>query len=291
MGKFIFRKKFSFVAGMLAIMMYVGNICNAQTTKKSTVDGYLRMSTKTIPMPLGRYVQLATPSISYKYSKPDVNGNGTCTFNYQFDILRHVPNLEYFDYEIESVDDDKYFFEIKFKKDQNAVEKLSNAIASKSTSRVNIAWNKRYSDKVQLEVNEEIRQLKNLGVESSGSILYVDVPQSRISISGDYYSEYIRIAEAATITLKSEDGSSVYLTLKFKPIASQEVGVSVIATIRTEDGSYETSFFKRDVIMGTGNMMIFSGSDGEGLRYITGREMDKLLSSPIYIDLKIESNH
>lgn len=291
MEKFIFRKRFSFVAGMLAIMMCVGNISNAQTTKKSTVDGYLRMSTKTIPMPLGRYVQLATPSISFKYSKPDVNGNGTCTFNYQFDILRHVPNLEYFDYEIESVDDDKYFFEIKFKKDQNAVEKLSNAIASKSTSRVNIAWNKRYSDKVQLEVNEEIRQLKNLGVESSGSILYVDVPQSRISISGDYYSEYIRIAEAATITLKSEDGSSVYLTLKFKPIASQEFGVSVIATIRTEDGSYETSFFKRDVIMGTGNMMIFSGSDGEGLRYITGREMDKLLSSPIYIDLKIESNH
>lgn len=290
MKKIVSRKRFSLVAGMLAIMMCVGNISNAQTTKRTTVDGYLRMSTKTIPMPLGRYVQLATPSISFKYSKPDVNGNGTCTFNYQFDILRHVPNLEYFDYEIESVDDDKYFFEIKFKKDQNAVEKLSNAIASKSTSRVNIAWNKRYSDKVQLEVNEEIRQLKNLGVESLGSVLYVDVPQSRIFISGDY-SEYIRIAEAATITLKSEDGSSVYLTLKFKPIASQEFGVSVIATIRTEDGSYETSFLKRDVIMGTGNMMIFSGSDGEGLRYITGREMDKLLSSPIYIDLKIESNH
>lgn len=289
MIKFDFRKNFSFVAGMLAIIMCVGNICNAQTTKKSTVDGYLRLSTKTIPMPLGRYVQLATPSISYKYSKPDVNGNGTCTFNYQFDILRHVPNLEYFDYEIESVDDDKYFFEIKFKKDQNAVEKLANAIASKATSKVNIAWKKRYSDKVQLEVNEEIRQLKNLGVESLGSVLYVDVPQSRISIS-ENYSHDIRITKAATINLRSDDGSNVYLSLEFKPIVAGEFSASVIATIRTEDGMYETSFYSSDMLMSTNNM-IFSQSEGEGLRYISGRDMDKLLSSPIYIDLKIVSNH
>lgn len=279
----LLRKRY-LVAGLLAIIMCISNVSNAQTTKKSTVDGYVKFSTTTLPMPLGRYIQLATPSASFKYSKPDANGNGTWTANFQFNILRHVPNLEYLTFTVEPQQwiDGQPNFRVKFKKDQNAVEKLANAINSKTTSKVNISWNGNYKDKVQLELNETIRLFKNTNVQFDNSTIYLEVPQSRISISGNH-SQDIRIAEAATIYLYSDDGRNVHLKLSIQPLLTQGFRATVTATIRTQDGMFETSFLEKDLWM---NQYISFPSDGK--QYISPREMDRLLSQPVYIDLKID---
>lgn len=282
----LLRKSY-LVAGLLAIMMCISNVSSAQTTKKSTVDGYVKFSTTALPMPLGRYIQLATPSASFKFSKPDANGNGTWTANFQFNILRHVPNLEYMTFWIEpqqSIDGQPNFC-MEFKDDLNAVEKLANAINSKTTSKVNISWNGNYKDKVQLELNEAIRLLKNTNVEFYKSAIYIEVPQSRITISGNH-SQDIRIAEAATIHLYSDNGKSVHLELSVKPLLTQGFNATVTATIRTQDGMFETSFLEKDLWM---NQYISFPSDGK--QYISPREMDRLLSQPVYIDLKIDQQY
>lgn len=290
MKKQSLRRKNYLVAGLLTIMMCISNVSNAQTTKKSTVDGYVKFSTTALPMPLGRYVQLSTPSASFKFSKPDANGNGTWTVNFQFNILRHVPNLEYFDFDVEPqqwIDGLPDLEDLELKNDQNAVEKLANAIKSKTTSKVNISWQTSYYDQVQLEINEIIRHLKNSNVQFENSAIYVMVPQSRITISGNHNQD-IRIAEAATIYLRSDNGKNVSLQLGISPLLTQSFNATVTATIRTQDGMFERSFLEKDFWM---NDYIIIPSNDDVKEYIAVRDMDKLLSSPIYIDLNIESNH
>lgn len=226
------------------------NICEAQTTKKSpTVDGKVKFASTSLPLPLGRYVQLSTPSASYKFSKPNRNGNGTYTVNFKFDILRHVPNIEYIDFKlIQRPRVDKFNdFVVRFDRDQLAEEKLANAISSGTSSRVNIAWKGEYEDKVQLEVNGLIKQWNNKEAIFDQTEIDVFVSPARISVNG-INSQKMRFSKPAKIRLLTAPGRrDIEISLFLEPLIAAGFNANVTATIRTKDGSYQMSFLNKNL--------------------------------------------
>ena len=99
-------------------------------------DGEVKFATTRIPLPLGRYVQLAHPYATFSISKPDSNGNGEEIVNFDFEILRHVPNIEYLNFNVKPVkrNDGGANFRVKFKTTKTLLSSCPKPLPMKKTT-------------------------------------------------------------------------------------------------------------------------------------------------------------
>lgn len=278
-------KKIRTIAGHAVLGMLLAFSAVMLPSCDGGADGEVKFATTRIPLPLGRYVQLAHPYATFSISKPDSNGNDEEIVNFDFEILRHVPNIEYLNFNVKPVkrNDGGANFRVKFKNDQDAVEQLSKAIADEKNDRVTVSWSRKYEDMVESEVKTAIEQINGTEVAFDHSTIYIVVPQSKIHISG-VNSQSVTVTTPASIHLDFENGKSVYMTLSLESISNLEYAQTVTAKICTAKGDFEATL--------TGNSNMNGYSDfgyGESNRYyISPKDMDKLLSSTIdiYIDMK-----
>lgn len=247
--------------------------------------GEVKFTTVKIPLPLGRYMQLAHQYATYSFTEPDSDGNGEFTVNFDFEILRHVPNIEYLNFNVKPVkrNNGGANFSVKFKKDQDAVEQLSKAIADEKNDRVTVSWSIKYEDMVESEVKTAIEQINGTEVAFDHSTIYIVVPQSKIHISG-VNSQSVTVTTPASIHLDFENGKSVYMTLSLESISNLEYAQTVTATIRVAKEDFEATLTGHS---GLNGYSVF-GNEENNRYYISPKDMDKLLSSPIeiYIDMK-----
>ncbi|MDE6346635.1 MAG: hypothetical protein K2L55_08200 [Muribaculaceae bacterium] len=242
-------------------------------------DGKVVFASTKVPLPLGRYVQLSRPYATYTLTEPDGNGNGEMIVDFDFEILRHVPGLEFLSFRAKPknrIEEEVLY--IKFKRDQQAVEELAKAINVEDCDRVSIKFNTKYCDKTKREVEDMGKFINGKEFKITDSSLYLFVPQSNVHISG-VNSQSIKVKEPVTIRLLSDDNSSIYLDFSVKVLSDVQYNhQTIVATIRTEDGNFEATMESRG----------YFSFPNVNRYYILQREMDKLLSSPveIYIDMK-----
>lgn len=282
------------LTGLLGLAGATFSMCDSQGKsiserfKKEKADGEVKFPSTKVPLPLGRYIQLSQPSACYSFTTPDANGNGEMTILFDFEILRHVPNIEYLTFKVEPVKwvNGAKNFRVKLKKDQQAVEKLASAIVDDKASSVSVEFGKPYNDIVEQELDELKKQWNGTEVQFDNSTIYVKVPQSKIHISGEF-SQSLVVTEPATIHLNSDNNSSIKLSLSMNVLQTDStVGHFnfITATIKTTDGNFEAKLSDSDV----------SFIERVDLPYvdrpylIAPKEMDKLLSSPVEININIK---
>lgn len=248
-------------------------------------DGKVKFASTKLPLPLGRYIQLSHPYATYTLTEPDGNGNGEMIVDFDFEILRHVPDMEYLSFKVEPVKwvDGEWNIRVKFKKDQQAVEQLANVIADENIDRAMISFHRQYEDKTAKELDAIRDRWNGTEVQFDNSAIYIEVPASRIHLTGEG-SKSVQVMRSSTIYLYSNNNSSIYVEYSVEAISLLEYARTVACTIKTQDGSFEA------VLMGTSNMNGYCrfGSEENNKYYISPRDMDKLLSSPVdvYIDVK-----
>lgn len=269
---------------LAVIAMFIALPLFSQTSKSRTsnsYDGYVKLQTTQLSYPLGRYVQFTSTSLPFKISSPDARGNGTMTTYFTFEVLRHVPNLQYCTFKIEPVEwnEGGENFRIKFKKDQNAVEQLSEAISNKTVSKKTIKFIQDYSDLVVQEVARAYKAFNGQAVDVDYNSIYCLVPVANVSIEG---GGNVRLKEAATIHLDSDENNrtttkmSVSLNLILDSYYSPNANTQIV--VRTDNGEFYNTF--ENV-----NLQQYTVSNDI---YISGRNMDALLSRPVYIDVIIQ---
>ncbi len=275
-------KKFILCAVLLSLYPFSA-MSQVKSSSNVPADGYFKFTTTKLPLPLGRYIQLTQTSEPFKFSKPDANGDGNWTVTFNFEILRHVPNLQYCDFRMIPIGDSdpEGFRELKLKRDANAVEKLSNAISNNRSSRVAINYTANFSDLVPLEINRITKSWNGTQMQIYASHIFIPVSVNKISVRGRL-SEGIRVKEA-WITFSGREGSggvNLSLDLSISTPSSSAIHCSrAIATIMTQGGKFTKCCEKKE----------FSIDDRIDLEdVIASRDMDVLLSNPISIDLELD---
>lgn len=280
------------LTGLLGLAGATFSMCDSQGKsiserfKKEKADGEVKFPSTKVPLPLGRYIQLSQPSACYSFTTPDANGNGEMTVLFDFEILRHVPNIEYLTFKVEPVKwvDGAKNFRVKLKKDQQAVEKLASAIVDDKASSVSVEFGKPYNDIVEQELDELKKQWNGTEVQFDNSTIYVKVPQSKIHISGEF-SQSLVVTKPATIHLDSYNNSSIKLSLSMDVQTDSTDGHFnlITATIKTADGNFEATLSNSD-----GYFRYMDLPDVNQPYFIAPKEMDKLLSSPVEININIK---
>lgn len=249
-------------------------------------DGKVVFASTKVPLPLGRYIQLAHPYATYTLTEPDRNGNGEMSVDFDFEILRHVPNMEYLTFKVEPtkwITNGDRNFSVKLKKDQQAVEQLANVIADENIYRATVNFQSQYEDLTAKEVEAIRKQWNGEEVQFDYSAIYINVPASRIHVTGEWVN-LVQIVQSSTIYLYSKNNSSIYIEYSVDATSQFEYARTVTCTIKTQDGSFEA------VLVGSTNMngWCLFGNNENNRYYFSPRDMDKLLSSPVdvYIDIK-----
>lgn len=252
------------------------------TSCNGGVDGKVVFASTKVPLPLGRYVQLSRPYATYSLTEPDGNGNGEMIVDFDFEILRHVPDIEYLTFKVEPVRwvDGEKNFRLKSKNDQQAVEQLANVIADENVDRAMVSFHRQYEDLTAKEVEAIRKQWNGMEVKFDNSGIYIEVPASRIHLTGEG-SKSVQVVGHSTIQLYSKNNSSINLECSVKVTPQIEYARPFTCTIKTQDGSFEAVL--EAVSMDTNLKKYYCLGDN-----ISPRDMDKLLSSPveIYIDMK-----
>ncbi len=258
------------------------------TSCNGGVDGKVVFASTKVPLPLGRYIQLAHPYATYTLTEPDGNGNGEMIVDFDFEILRHVPDIEYLTFKVEPVRwvDGEKNFRLKSKNDQQAVEQLANVIADENVDRAVVSFHRQYEDMTTKELEARRDRWNGTEVQFENSAIYIEVPASRIHLTGEG-SKSVRVVGRSAIQLYSDNYSSIYVEYSAETISQLEYLRTVTCTIKTQDGSFEAVLMGT---MGNANMKAYHrcGVDKNIKYYISPRDMDKLLSSPVdvYIDVK-----
>lgn len=274
-------KKLLFVVLAMLTVMPLFSQTSKPRTGSTSYDGYVKLLSSQLSYPLGRYVQFTSTSLPFKISSPDQRGNGTFTTTFTFEVLRHVPKLQYCTFKIEPVEwnDGGENFRIKFKKDQNAVEQLSEAIANKAVSKKTIKFTQSYSDMVAQEIARLRKAYSGQVVDVDYNSIYCTVPVANVNIEG---GGNIRVKEAPTILLNSYENNrtttamSVNMSLLLDPNYSPNAYNMIV--VRSDNGEFYKTF---------DNVSLSGYVVSENI-YISGREMDVLLTRPIYIDIMIQ---
>lgn len=255
------------------------------TSCNGGVDGKVVFASTKVPLPLGRYIQLAHPYATYTLTEPDGNGNGEMIVDFDFEILRHVPDMEYLSFKVEPVKwvDGEKNIRVKFKKDQQAVEQLANVIADDNMNRAMVSFHRQYEDRTSKEVEALRRQWNETEVQFDNTAIYIEVPSSRIHLTGDR-ANFVQVVQSSTIHLYSKNNSSINLECSVEVTSQIEYARTVTCTIKTQDGSFEAVLVGSTGMVGYWNF----GNEENNRYYISPRDMDKLLSSPVdvYIDVK-----
>lgn len=251
-------------------------------------DGTIKLPSTNVPYPLGRYVELTSNEIPFKITDPDRDGNGQLLVNFNFKILRHVPNIEYVHFRIES--NPGNYFTLKFKKDPNAVESLANAIANRSTNRAIVQWSTPFSHKTRAEVNRERNKLNGQAVTFQGTSIFIRVPQSRIHIDGQSTYNSTRCGEAMIAFYANHNTINITLSAELYTGSNPTIQGRPSATIRTTDGQFEATLFSdntynpSNVPINSSVTLNFGGANTNNIR---GTDMDMLLSSDIEVEIHL----
>lgn len=257
----------------LAVILWLPII--AQTSKPTVVhgnvteeyDGYVMLTNK-IPYPLGRYVQLTSDKLPFNISNPNAGGISTITIPFTFEILRHVPNLEYCSFHISDP------FWLKFKTDQNAVEQLSVAVANNTVATKTVKW---YNSITQEDMPPDIFKLseslngQNCYFEDSS--IYVLIPVNNVSMDLDYM-----LTKKPCIKFYTDDNPTmVRMSIDMELIGlSQSHIEDVYVIVKTGNGKFIKTF---------DNVKLTAGFNKTKEIRINGREMDTMLSNPVYIEI------
>ncbi len=234
---------------------------------------------------MGRYVQLTSDKLSVRFTEPDSESNGNGYVDFPFEILRHVPNIKYLNLRVESEENSDHYFSIKFKKDQGAVEELSNAIKDDKITKSTIAYIAPYQDMVSQEVKALASQLENTYFEITESTIYIEIPPSKISITGQDANSII-VTDKATVHLNSEKGrSSVEMSINVNLTGGSADGYAysrAIAKLRTDRGDFEAYLNSTDFYPNSYNQF-----PNNGQYWIQARDMDQLLTYPISLEIEV----
>ena len=258
-------KFYKYIVAVIAIVM-VNYATTAQSTTQK-VDGNFTF-VNPIPLPLGRYVQLADSTATFTVEKYYASEKPfKITYISKFKIIRHVPKIDFLSYHGESLAENSW---LKFKKDQNAVEILSEAIADTQANEVCVPWSRVYNGNIE-DICQKFNQKQFKFIDSS---IYRRVPQSNVQFV-DTPSNTIFLTEPACLSFYSEDGLSrlnFSLTI-FHSDINQEF--RTFAKVRTASGSYEITL--------KGGLVVLNHGSVYRADHLTPRDMDKLLSEDIVI--------
>lgn len=143
------------IVSIVAIFGYFSTL--AQTTSEK-VEGKVTF-VNSIPLPLGRYVQLADSSTAFSIQQylASEDPNLRITFFMDFKVVRPVPEIEFMLFHAESLASENKIY-IKFKQDQNAVEILSNANIDSLVSEVNVLWSSLKKANLEVQHNRTDKQ-------------------------------------------------------------------------------------------------------------------------------------
>lgn len=267
-------KYFKFLVA-LAFLMIGCFIASAQTSSQK-IDGKFIFANP-IPMPLGRYVQLADSSVAFivqNYLASEEPRLQT-TFFMKFQIKRHIPELEFMSFRAESFGKNKFY--MKFKRDQNAMEILSDAIADERVKEVAVPWSYIYKG----DMETIYRKLNGQQMKFEDSSIYRRVLQSNVKLVG-FDSDYIILTEPASLKFYSEDGlSRLYFTI--------DVPYSDVS----RKSSDNTAVYPSYAIVSTASesfRAVLKAQDMQGVTVLffenfslPPRDMDKLLTEPVEI--------
>lgn len=270
----------------LSLLTACGGKSNQGETTPTPYNGVIKLQSKKIPLPLGRYVQLSSNEVNIGFTEPDADGNGESYAYFQFEILRHVPNLKKLNFSIEPVGEMNPYFCIKLNEEnQQAVEDLTNAIKDTNKSKVAIQSTQDYSDMVPGEINDLLEQISQIPFEIDHSDIWIDIPPSRITITGTNASS-TRVAGGATLVFQSKNGS-LYLEVTAN-LACVGDGYSTlgIAKLRTDNGDFE-AYLKRSNFYLNEHTTFPDIWDERGKYWIQPTDMDKLLSSPLSLEIEV----
>ncbi len=255
----------------------LGNCITFAQTAPEKVEGTATF-VNPIPMPLGRYVQLADSSVTFIIQKYYASEEPSLqiTMFFKFKINRHVPKLEVPAFRAETLAKSKGY--VKFKTDQSAIEILSNAISDTLVSEVTVPWSDIRSEKHAISMEALHRRYNRQLVKFTDSSLYRRVPQSNVKLVG-FDSNSIILTKPACLKFYSEDGlSGLYFTIDIHYL-SDKIERPSYAIVRTANGSFEA------VLKGG-----LEGTDVQGVNVlffedvnITPRDMDNLLTEDIII--------
>lgn len=278
------------VTGMLITTIGCSRWNQEGASDTTESDGTVTLTTREIPLPLGRYIEFADTEIPFSISDPDDNGNCELTAHLRFRILRHIPNLEYCTFKIEPKvwDDNGPNFDVKLKKDQRAVAKLAEAIAYGKSDFVDIDWKREYNGASQAEVEKAREGIDGQKVAVDNSTIYIQVPSSRVHIGGAFSSDCSTV-KPATIHIKG-DNNGIYLNLSCELYMISDMSIRFgTARIFTTDGNFEAVLNNPcfgTYVSGTTEYIEFADEK----YYITPSQMDALLSSNVEIEIRFEGH-
>ncbi len=260
-----------------SIILIFGNCITLAQTSSTKVDGKV-IFVNPIPMPLGRYVQFADSSSAFTIQRYLASEELTlqATFIIKFQINRHIPELELMSFHAESLGKDKFY--MKFKKDQNAVEKLSNAIADTRVSEVTVPW----SNIGKGNMDTICKRVTGQMMRFTDSSIYRRVPQSNVRLVG-FGSKSIILTEPASLKFYSEDGlSRLHFTIDIpysdisKNYGNETAVYPSYAIVSTTNNSFRAVLKTPQNWQGV--TQFFFGDFS-----ITPRDMDTLLTDDILI--------
>lgn len=266
----------SFKLLIVSALLIIGCFIASAQTSPQKVDGKF-IFTNPIPMPLGRYVQLADSSVAFTVQNylASEEPRLQTTFFMKFQIKRHIPELEFMSFHAESFGKNKFY--MKFKRDQNAVEILSDAIADERVKEVAVPWSYIYKG----DMETIYRKLNGQQMKFEDSSIYRRVLQSNVKLVG-FDSDYIILTEPASLKFYSEDGlSRLYFTI--------DVPYSDVS----RKSSDNTAVYPSYAIVSTASesfRAVLKAQDMQGVTVLffenfslPPRDMDKLLTEPVEI--------
>lgn len=271
------------------VLLCVGVMATSMGCAQS--DGIVELPSTNVPLPLGRYIEMASTEIPYTITEPDRNGNCQLIADFDFRILRHVPKIMYVQLGTESSQrSDRLRFKIEH--NQGAVTQLVNAIEDKTCDYVPLQLKETFSDCTKMEVQKWRREMNGAKVYFVSSEISLKIPKSRIHIGGQFSSD-ITPSDAGWISINADDNNRPYISFSshiyFTRNAYNLGQISV--RIWTTDGKFELTY-PGENYHGT-NKVAGTYSHISGNMYIpdmriTPKEMDDLLSSDIEVEIRIE---
>lgn len=270
-----FREKIiRFIITLLILIL--GNREDLAQTSPQKLNGKVTF-VNSVPMPLGRYVQLANSSAVFTIQQYLASKEPSLqiSFNMKFKIIRHVPQLELSSFHAESMGENSFY--IKFKKDQNAIELLSNAIADSQISEITVPW----SSIGKADIKNRYQRTNKQTIKFTDSSIYRRVPKSNVKLVG-FDSNNIILTSPADVKIYSKDGlSRLYFTIDVNYLnksRKNNEGAVIFpdyAIVSTTNNSFET-VLKAAEVQGT-DMFWFKNVD------ILPHDMDTLLTDDILI--------
>lgn len=253
----------------------------------NNADGEIRLKSTTLPEPLGHYVEFANDRVPIEIGEPDSEGDVPVTLYFDFNILRHASQMQYLSFKGDILSRTrKGLGELKFKKDQDAVASLANAIASASTERVTVPFKMVLQD---VEVGHLLNDAEVLSITESTIYRVINKENFRV---GGKYSSAIRLKRndsCCRIFMNDDFDNEVNCNIDIELLEDIDFRGEISLNILTETGQRLISLtprINRDLLLANQYSDIsYSFKSGQAIDY---QQLDALLNKSLIFELRLD---